>query len=139
MRHIKFKDCNFHDSVVKDITYHNEILTFYIPESHYENTYNNTKVEFSVSEYDFDIYCLKRYLRFKKVKLKGEEIQLTKLSKMMQKGMVLEIVDFFVTSNSQLLFECNCFPYEPRRGVITKIFFTIKHSGDCLIFKGINE
>ena len=136
MKQIKFSDCHFHDSVIKNIEYDGKVLSFYIPESHYENTYNNLKVEMPIDEYDISVYHIRQYPRFHKVKIKGKEISVDSLRSFFKHGKVLEILEFMVSADSNLVvFECVVFPYSSRAGVYEKIVFSLGYERDYLIFK----
>ena len=110
-----------------------------IPESYYENTYHNVIVEMCVDKDAFSFYYFKQYPRFHKVKFKGKEISLSFLKSFFKKGYVLEIVDFLVSADSDLVvFDCVLFPYSSQTGGYEKVVLEIDCKYECLVFKDIN-
>ena len=136
MKHIYLKDCHFHDLIIKDISYNEQVLTLHMPNALYEGSYHDLTVEMRLDEYDLSIYRLKQYPRFHRVKLKGKEISLHSLKLFLKKGYTLEIANFLVSTDSNfVILDCVLFPYSSKRGVYNKILFRLDYEYDYLILK----
>ena len=140
MQRIKLCECNFHDSTIINVTYSNELLTLYLSESYYENAYNNVRVEIPVNISGLEIFHIKQYPRFHKVRLKGREISVDNLKFMFKNSVVLEVDQMFVSVEMKfLVFECDVIPSPRRRGSIEKIIFKIEYIDDYFVFKEEND
>ena len=127
MQKIDLFDYNFHDSTIKDVGYDGKVLTLYILDSYYENTYSNLNIKICIEEYDLDIIYIKQYPVFHKVKFKGKVLDFDSLKKLFIKGYMLEINEFFVSADSDfVVFECALCPYEKKRGYYKKILLKMK-------------
>ena len=136
MKFIKLNDFCFYDFMIRDISYKENTLTLDMPNTPYEDSLEDLKLEMTVDEDDLSIYYLKRYPRLHNVKLKGKEISFCTLKSFLEKGYALQIEDFFVSANMNAVFlECEIFPYSAKRGVAKKIVFKLNYEHDYLILK----
>lgn len=119
-------DCHFHDSTVTDINYDGRILSLYIPESRFEDTYDNIKIEIPIEEFDINISYIKQFAVFHRVRYRGKEISISKMKKFFKKGKALQINEFLISPDSQYIaFEGDLIPYSSRKAFYNKIIIEL--------------
>ena len=129
MKYSNLEDIHFHDSVINSVDYDGKVLIFDIPEKHFENALYNSRLKIQVDECDFSIIYIKQYPRFGVPRFKGKEISVEHLKALLNKGNSLVILEFLVSSDSELvIFECDIFPYSSGGGVYKKVIIRIDAS-----------
>ena len=133
MKCVKFKDCLLHDGRIKFIDFNDDALVFHILDTPYMDFVNFKAKLFLESEDSFRIAYIKQYPLFHKVKFKGKEISPRQLESIFKKGKILEIVDFYVSVDTDaLIITTDVFPYSRKGGVYEKLIFTIDYKFDYL-------
>ena len=128
MKRIELQECIFHDSIINDIAYDEKKLKLNLDNFFYDNSYYKMKAEFQLDDFDFNIYFIKQYPLFHKVKITGNECSLNEAKLLFRKGYKLQIVEFLVSTDSNLvILECVLFPYSKKRGVYKKIILKIAY------------
>lgn len=140
MKKIDLKDCHFHDTIISDISYDEQVLTLHMHNALYEDLYRDLKIEMRVDKWDLSIYQLKQYPIFRRVKLKGKEISIGSLKLLFEKGYTLQLIDMSTSNDLNfVILHCVLCPYSSKRGVYEKIFLKIDYEYDHVILKEKNE
>jgi hypothetical protein len=136
MYQIDFENCIFHDATIEKINYESDLVTLYIHNALYENSYCDLSIELKSEEYGLQIYSLKQYPRCRKVKLKGREISIHTLKSFSERGYTPKINEFLVSAESNLvIIDSVLFPYARKRGVYKKIIISIDYESEFVIKK----